>query len=429
MRSRRRREAVRGATSADRTLGCAAVSVLQRKQLEDSPLADLHAIASELGLEGFRTLRRDDLIAAILAAQGGEEEEATPAAIEEPEPDEVPPDESLEGPSGLMPAEPAPAPSEAAEAAQEPEAPAEPEPAAEPEAAGPELAAEPERAEPEPAAEREEPEEKIASGVLDILANGSGFVRVQPGDQSRDDVYVAPAQIRRCELRAGDQVSGPVRPPRRNERHPSLVRVERVNGADAEPPEQRPWFGDLTPVFPSARLPAPSSLKSAPYGRGSRVLIAGPPGAGATSLLRELAGELAGQEDITLQVVLVGVRPEELTEWRRLEDLSVVGGSFERSSDAQAQAAELAVERAKRLVERGGHAALVIDSLDALPAGAQRRAFGAARATEEGGTLTVVATADRGSEALRWATTRVVLDPGGKLARGESGTLRAEILN
>src|SRR5215211_691390 len=249
MRSRRRREAVRGATSADRTLGCAAVSVLQRKQLEDSPLADLHAIASELGLEGFRTLRRDDLIAAILAAQGGEEEEATPAAIEEPEPDEVPPDESLEGPSGLMPAEPAPAPSEAAEAAQEPEAPAEPEPAAEPEAAGPELAAEPERAEPEPAAEREEPEEKIASGVLDILANGSGFVRVQPGDQSRDDVYVAPAQIRRCELRAGDQVSGPVRPPRRNERHPSLVRVERVNGADAEPPEQRPWFGDLTPVF------------------------------------------------------------------------------------------------------------------------------------------------------------------------------------
>ena len=444
MRSRRPREAVRGATSADRTLGCAAVSVLQRKQLEDSPLADLHAIASELGLEGFRTLRRDDLIAAILAAQGGEEEEATPAAIEEPEPDEVPPDESLEGPSGPTPPEPVPAPSEAAEAAQEPEAPAEPEPAAEPEAAEPEAAepeaaepeaaaepepaAEPEAAEREPAAEREEPEERIASGVLDILANGSGFVRVQPGDQSRDDVYVAPAQIRRCELRAGDEVSGPVRPPRRNERHPSLVRVERVNGADAEPPEQRPWFGDLTPVFPSARLPAPSSLKSAPYGRGSRVLIAGPPGAGATSLLRELAGELAGQEDITLQVVLVGVRPEELTEWRRLEDLSVVGGSFERSSDAQAQAAELAVERAKRVVERGGHAALLIDSLDALPAGAQRRAFGAARATEEGGTLTVVATADRGSEALRWATTRVVLDPGGKLARGESGTLRAEIL-
>ena len=201
-----------------------------------------------------------------------------------------------------------------------------------------------------------------------------------------------------------------------------------MNGADAEPPEQRPWFGDLTPVFPSVRLPAPSSLKSAPYGRGSRVLIAGPPGAGATALLRELAGELGKLEDITLQVVLVGVRPEELTEWRRLEGLAVVGGSFERSSDAQAQAAEMAVERAKRLVERGGHAAVLIDSLDALPDGARRRAFGAARATEEGGTLTVVATSGRGSEALRWATTRVVLEPGGKLARGESGTLRAEML-
>ena len=93
--------------------------------------------------------------------------------------------------------------------------------------------------------------------MLDILANGSGFVRVDPAGQSRDDVYVSPAQIRRCELRAGDELSGPVRPPRRNERHPSLVRVATVNGADAEPPEERPWFGELSPVFPSARLPAP----------------------------------------------------------------------------------------------------------------------------------------------------------------------------
>jgi transcription termination factor Rho len=389
------------------------VSVLQRKQLEDSPLADLHAIASELGLEGFRTLRRDELIASILRAQGADEEEPPPAAIEEPEPDEVPPDESLEGPSGPAPAEAAPAPAEAAEEAEEPETRAEPEPAEEPEAVE----------------EAEEPEEQAASGLLDILANGSGFVRVHPGDQSRDDVYVAPAQIRRCELRAGDEVSGPVRPPRRNERHPSLVRIETVNGADAEPPEERPWFGDLTPVFPSSRLPAPSSLKSAPFGRGSRVLVGGAPGAGATSLLREIAGQLAGVEDMVVQVALVGVRPEEVTEWRRLEGFTVVGGSFERSSDAQAQAAELAVERAKRLVERGRHAALVIDSLDALPAGAQRRIFGAGRATEEGGTLTIAASASLGSEALRWATTRIVLEPGGKLSRAQSGTLNAERLS
>jgi transcription termination factor Rho len=106
-----------------------------------------------------------------------------------------------------------------------------------------------------------------------------------------------------------------------------------------------------------------------------------------------------------------------------------VGGSFERSPETQAQAAELAVERAKRLVERGGHAAVLIDSLDALPAPAQRRVFGAARATEEGGTLTVVGTAGPGSPALRWATTRIVLEPGGKPSRAQSGTLRANLLS
>jgi transcription termination factor Rho len=390
------------------------MSVLQRKQLEDSPLADLHAIASELGLEGFRAMRKGDLIGAILRAQGAEDESEAATPIEEPEPDEVPADEALERPAGGVAAA-ADAPS--AEEEAEPEA-AE----AEPEEAEPA----PEEAEPEP--EADEAAAATVAGVLDILANGSGFVRVDPAGQSRDDVYVAPAQIRRCELRAGDEVGGPVRPPRRNERHPSLVRVESVNGADAEPPEERPWFGDLTPVFPSARLPAPSSLKAAPFGRGSRVLIVGPPGAGATSLLREITGDLANVEDITLRLVLVGVRPEEVTEWRRLEGLDLVGGSFERSPDAQAQAAELSVERAKRVVERGGHVALLVDSLDALPAAARRRLFGAARATEEGGTLTVVATADPASDALRWATTRIVLEPGGKLSRSGSGTLNADRL-
>jgi transcription termination factor Rho len=386
------------------------MSVLQREQLEDSPLADLHAIASELGLEGFRAMRKTDLIGAILRAQGADDEAEPAAAIEEPEPDEVPADEALE-----------PAAGEAVAAPPEDEAPSEEQETEEPAEA---------EAEEEPEAEADTaPSAPTATGVLDILANGSGFVRVDPSGQSRDDVYVAPAQIRRCELRAGDEVGGPMRPPRRNERHPSLVRVETVNGADAEPPEQRPWFRDLTPVFASTRLPAPSSLKAAPFGRGSRVLITGPPGAGATSLLRDIAGGLAKLDDVSSQVVLVGVRPEELTEWRHLEGFTVVGGSFERSPDAQAQAAELAIERAKRTAERGGHAALLIDQLDVLPAAAQRRIFGAARATEEGGTLTVVATAGPGSDALRWATTRIVLEPGGKLARGQSGTLHADRLS
>src|ERR687897_2094582 len=163
-------------------------------------------------------------------------------------------------------------------------------------------------------------------------------------------------------------------------RRSAAARIETVNGAPAEPVEERPWFGDLTPVFPSHKLKAPKSLKDAPIGRGSRVAIAGPPGAGATWLLRELAGELSGDSELGVQVVLAGVRPEEVTEWHRVDGLQVAGGSFDRSPDAQAQAAELAVERAKRRVERGGHAVVLIDSLEALPAGGPRRAWSWSRA-------------------------------------------------
>ena len=374
------------------------MTVLQRKELESSPLADLHAIASELGLEGFRSKRKDDLIGAILDAQGGEpagdepepepEPQPEPAPEPEPEPDEVPSEESLEGP-------------------------------AEPEAEGPgetELdvekgspRAQPSRAlgaEEEPEVEEDEvSDEEIVAGGLDILANGSGFLRTDPTGQSRDDVYVSPAQIRRCELRAGDEVSGPVRPPRRNERHPSLIRVESVNGGDAEPPEERPWFGDLTPVWPSDPL---GELNGVSYGKGARVAVVGPPGAGATRLLREAAGKLG--EDVAVQIVLAGVRPEEVAAWRELGP-PVVGGSFERSPEAQAQAAELAVERAKRVVERGGHAVVVIDTLHSLPPGTRRRVFGAGRATEEGGTLTVLAAGGDDHELLHWATVAVVLPP------------------
>jgi transcription termination factor Rho len=433
------------------------MSVLNRKELEGSPLADLHQIASELGLEGYRSKRKDNLIATILGATGAGEEStgasalATGAERDEEETsedtsegtsegtsedtsegtsedtsegtsddeaedvaddvaDEVPADEALERPArrgrrggrGRRP------PAAEEEAALRPSGSATG-------ASGPSV-------------EDEISDEEPATGVLDVLANGSGFVRVDPAGQSRDDVYVSPAQIRRCELRAGDEVSGPARSPRRNERHPSLVRVETVNGAAAEPAEERPWFGDLTPVFPSQRLNAPKTLKDLPFGRGSRVAIAGPPGAGATTLLRELASELSADSDLAVQVVLAGVRPEEVTEWRRSEGLSVAGGSFDLSPDAQAQAAELAVERAKRRVERGGHAAVLIDSLEALPGSARRRIFGAGRATEQGGTLTVVAVTGGGREELRWATTRVVLEPGGKVS-GESGTVRADALS
>jgi transcription termination factor Rho len=370
------------------------VSVLQRKELEGSPLADLHAIASELGLEGFRAMRREDLVTAILDAQGGEE--AEPAG----EPGGAEPEDEVE------PVEQAPE-----EEALEEEAAEEGEP---------EEVEEPPEEEPQPVEEEpeveEEPvaEEEIVTGVLDILPNGSGFIRVNPGEQSREDVYISPAQIRRCELRAGDEVSGPERPPRRNERHPSLVRVENVNGGPAEPPEERPRFSDLTAVFPGEPLKGPAAIEGLPFGMGSRVAISGPPGSGATTLLRELVASLAeNHPDLDLQVVLVAVRPEEVTQWQADARAPVSGGSFDRSLEAQAQAAELAVERAKRRAERGGNAAVVIDSLETLPAAVQRRVFGAGRATQEGGTLTLIAATGTAVEPLRWATARVVLQPPG----------------
>ncbi|MEA2419974.1 MAG: transcription termination factor Rho [Thermoleophilaceae bacterium] len=472
------------------------MTVLQRKELESSPLADLHAIASELGLEGFRSKRKGDLIGAILDAQGGDGEGAgdgapdtdTEAAAERASDDEASGDvgsdaEASDDDVSDADASDDDAPDETAsdetasdEAASDEAASGEtasrddaPDDDASDEAASGETAARDDAPEDDasgeaasgrrsrrgssrrgssrrgarkPAADRaesdrvssedpyggfaadeddhpsereldvveEEPEvddevsdEEILTGPLDILANGSGFLRLDPAGQSRGDVYVSPAQIRRCELRSGDELSGPVRPPRRNERHPSLIRVETVNGADAEPPEQRPWFGELTAVAPSVPL---GELNGVSYARGARVAIVGPAGSGATGLLRDAIKSLG--EDVVVEIALAGVRPEEIADWRELGP-PVVGGSFDRSPEAQAQAAELAVERAKRQVERGGHAVVAIDSLHGLPPGTRRRVFGAGRATEEGGTLTILAVAGEDREVLHWANAWVLL--------------------
>jgi transcription termination factor Rho len=375
------------------------MSVLDRKELEQSPLADLHAIASELGLEGFRRMRREDLIGAILKDQpggdqpGGDQPGEDEAGEDEPVAEERDADElDQEDPAADE---------------QEPEAEGEPESEAE--------------AEPEP-----EAEEDVRSGILDILPNGSGFMRSNPFAHSRDDVYVSPAQIRRCELRAGDEISGPVRPPRRSERYPSLVRIDTVNGHDPEPPAERPRFENLTAVFATERLPGPDGLDAAPFGKGSRVAIAGPPGAGATSLLRKIVGSLSSSS-LEPVVVLAGVRPEEVTDWRRESGIVVAGGAFDGSVEEQSQVAEMAVERAKRAVEQGRDAVIVVDSLDSLPNGVARRVFGAARRVEEGGSLTVIAAVGESAEPLRVATTRIVLDGGSVSAA--SGTTRADLLS
>src|SRR3954471_7201427 len=367
--------------------------VLDRKELEESPLSDLHAIASELGIEGYRRLRREELIDALSGAQkadGGEQEEEAPPRRRRTRRTRTP------------------------KAEEKQDEPAE-----------------------EPKEEEPEDEHEVRQGVLDVLPNGSGFMRPDPFAHSREDVYVSPAQIRRCELRAGDQVEGPVRSPRRNERHPSLVRVDKVNGGDAEQPAERPRFEDLTPAFATQALTSPDGLDDTPFGRGSRVAVGGPPGSGITTLLRRIVlGLKAAHEDLDIVVVLAGVRPEEVTEWERDSSVTVAGGGFDRPIDEQAQAAESAVERGKRTAESGGHAVIVVDSLDALPPAAARRVFGAARATEEAGSLTVIASTGAAGEPLRQATTRIVLDapeagPGPhppKLAPA-SGTLRADLLS
>ncbi|MEA2308374.1 MAG: transcription termination factor Rho [Thermoleophilaceae bacterium] len=400
------------------------MAILDRKELEQSPLADLHAIASELGIEGYRRLRKEALIDALMgdspAANGDGDADADGESGDEPE-EKPRPARRGRGGRGRGGRGRAAKADEDASGDDDDDAPA---------SAG----------EPEPESEaRDEPEEQepqdVRSGMLDVLPNGSGFMRPDPFAHTRDDVYVSPAQIRRCELRPGDEISGPVRSPRRSERYPSLVHVETVNGQSAEPPPERPRFEDLTPVFASERLTAPDGLDAVPFGKGSRVAVGGPPGSGITTLLRRMALTLAASHpDVELTVLLAGVRPEEVTEWRRDSEVTIVGGGFDRSVDEQSQAAETAVERAKRRAESGGHAAIVLDSLDALPPPVARRVFGAARALEEGGSLTVIASTGLAGEPQRLATTRIVLEPGDPSPHpptlaATSGTLRPDRLS
>src|SRR3954454_11053401 len=228
------------------------MAILDRKELEQSPLADLHAIASELGIEGYRRLRREQLIDALLA--GGNGGEPGDDGDEKPRPARRSRGRGRGGGRRSAGADAGSGPEGDDEESQ---------PAA---GAG-------EDDEPEPEPEREPEPEDVRAGVLDVLPNGSGFMRPDPFVHSREDVYVSPAQIRRCELRPGDEISGPVRPPRRSERYPSLVHVETVNGQSPAPPPERPRFEDLPPVFASERLTPPEGLDAAPYGKGSRVAV------------------------------------------------------------------------------------------------------------------------------------------------------------
>jgi transcription termination factor Rho len=337
-----------------------------KEDLEKQHLAQLHARAAELGVPGFRRLGREELIEEIAARGDGE------PAIQEAEPGEE--------------AQPA----EAAEAEAE-EAPA------------------------RSRREREEEAGEPVSGVLDVVSAGHGFLRLRGLEPDPDDVYISASQIRRCELRAGDQVGGPARQPRRGERHPALVRVERVNGE--EPEEERPpGFDELTPVTPRRRIPLQPDTDDvlvratdllAPLAFGQRVLIVSEPRSGRTTLLQGLVRAIgAGESAAGLIVLLVDERPEEVTEWKRQATRAEIAAApADLDAEDQVRHAELAVARAKRRAERGEDVVILIDSLTRLGVAyrdpiAIKPIFGAGRELEEegSGSLTVIATVLRGTE-------------------------------
>jgi len=393
------------------------VAVLERTELERSPLADLHAIASELGIEGFRRLRREELIGLLAGDADGETTESP--ATESPAPARRARRSTRSATSRRS-----------ARVAEREDAPAE----------GPERATRSRRPAAAEAAAEESPSEaaeEARTGVLELLPAGGGLVRRAAHVESPDDPYVSPAQIKRLELRAGDEVTGPVRPPRRSERHPALVRIDSVNGADAatgRPGRKR--FEELTPIWATERLAVPDELsQAAPFGKGSRVALGGEPGVGATTLLRKILATLAErQPELQQAVVLAGARPEEVTDWRRDSSAAVTGGAFDEPLAELGRAAELAIEQAKRTVEQGGDALVAIDSLAFLPFETARAVFGAARNAQQGGSLTIVAVTGSSQDLRRLATTRVMLDAGssgrfpGSVVSSASGTTRAELL-
>ncbi len=421
------------------------MSVISGDALQDSPLADLHEIASALGIDGFRRLRKDDLVDRIIERQGGEPRSA-PEPDDEDAPAEERPARSRSRRGGRSRAKQDDAPADDAPAAAEAGADDGDEPVRERKprsrsrrsatSNGDESPRGRDRDRGRASDKDDDAEDQLVEGPVEILGNGSGFIRVGEGE-SDGDVYVSAAQVRRCDLVGGDRIGGPVRRPRRSERYASLVRVETINGSPAEEVSAGTPFDDLPATFPStpitfvAKDPVLKQIADlAPIGRGSRVSVVGPAGSGRTTTLRTLAVELAAQEGLEVHVVLAGARPEEQPEWVAAELTPEGIATLAAGPDAQAQAVERVVDTAKRNVARGGHAAVVIDALDQLPAGIARRALAAARSVPDGGTLTIVAA---GREPVGGETTVITLLPGGTekhplVDASASGTLRTEAL-
>jgi transcription termination factor Rho len=265
---------------------------------------------------------------------------------------------------------------------------------------------------------------ELRGGVLEIMNEGMGFLRSDHYLPGPNDIYVSQSQIRRFNLRTGDMVIGQVRPPKENEKYFGLLRVESINGINPEDVQDRPKFESLVPIFPEERFDLETDRNTlvtrllnlvAPIGKGQRGLIVSPPKAGKTTVLKQIANAISqNSPEVHLMVALIGERPEEVTDMDRSVDAEVIASTFDEPVTAHVKAAEMALARAKRLVECGRNVAILMDSITRLsraynlmvtPSGRTlsggldpaalyppKRFFGAARNIEDGGSLTIIAT-------------------------------------
>ncbi|MCU0267388.1 MAG: transcription termination factor Rho [Acidimicrobiales bacterium] len=265
------------------------------------------------------------------------------------------------------------------------------------------------------------------AGLLDLRDDGYGFLRLRGYLPSKEDVYVSVKQVRQFGLRKGDHITGASRPASRNEKNPALLRIDLVNGRDPELARERARFEDLTPLFPDEKLrlemPSdPSNMTArivdlvSPIGKGQRGLIVSPPKAGKTTIMKQIARSIeTNNPEVHLMVLLVDERPEEVTDMRRWVRGEVIASTFDRPAEEHTHVTELAIERAKRLVEEGSDVVIIVDGITRLaraynlaaPATGRimsggidtgalyppKKFFGAARNIEEGGSLTILATA------------------------------------
>jgi transcription termination factor Rho len=387
------------------------VATTDKETLEQKVLPELQQIASSLGVEGHQRLKKGELIEAIIAAENGKG--AARASTEE----------RTESPARV---ETTPTRTDRREGGGNGRG-----------RGGPPRDRDRDRGRrrgrdrrrergPREATEEELAQAPVMTGILDVLPEGYGFLRTTGYLPSQQDIYVSLSQIRRFALRKGDEVTGAVRHPKDNEKYFALLRIDTVNGVTPDEARQRREFDKLTPLFPEERYRLENGAAAvtervidlvAPVGKGQRGMVVSPPKAGKTTVLKQIAnGILQSDPKTHVMVLLVDERPEEVTDWQRtVEAAEVVYSTFDKPADQHIQVTELVLERAKRLVESGQDVAILLDSITRLaraynlaaPASGKilsggvdstalyppKRFFGAARNIEEGGSLTIVASA------------------------------------